>query len=165
MAIEREDNQPKRLSQEELKDSIDLALKEGFLKSFVLKGSDCERNNVHFVANIREIEDDGEMALFTFIDEENGFTREHLDEIIEKLSVPPVLRRKSISFDDKPAFDYARKALYKKGTPLIILEAGESERTELEKIVIFIADGLSIETAVSSLKKINQESKKDRGSR
>ena len=162
MAVERGGGRPRELTQEQVKSRVEIALKQGFLRSCLLKGPVLEENITHFIVCLRQTSKSGNVRYSTVIDEDKGFTRNDLDLLINGLKAPRRSRCQSVFEDDKKAFDYARKALFMENTPFAVLIMGETENTEQEKIVIFMADGLSIETVVKAFKSMNDNSKEGR---
>lgn len=157
MATERSGNGHREVSPDQILASVDFAEEKGLMKVFVLKGPVGEASRTHLAILLRERPENGQSELITLLGEGDEFTGINIDAELSSLEVPFSLRNGDGPSRDKEEFLRASRILAEANTPFIMLEMGESERTEQEMAVIHVVNGITLETAIASLRIASQK--------
>lgn len=159
MAIEQGGDIHEETPFDQIKESVSWALKEGLMKSYVLKGPVKETNQAHITALLREDFETKKIGFMVFIHKDDGFIWEKVMQEINALSIPFQLNNGHGPLEDLAVFDRDSEALAKKNAPFIMLEIGESKQTEQEMIVLNVVNGIALGTAIEALKYVVQKTK------
>lgn len=138
----------------QIKESVDLALEKDLMSCAVLEGPPEEAILMHCAILLRQLPETGLVEFNIFLNEKNRFTEDEVDYRLNNLTVAPFLQSGE---DSLIILRHVSEVLAEGGTPLIMLLMGESEKTEQEMAVIYVAKGMTIARALTTLQDANRK--------